>query len=276
MFHKINSIVFSIITLLALALIAAPHIQAAPDASVGENNPAVQYDTWHSWQDANYSNGAARGTWLAGETATFHFFGRTVIWVTEKGNPMGMAKVWIDGVDQGTYDLYAAAAQNKAMIRFTGLGNTNHVLKIEVLGQKNPAAVSSYVFVDAFLTDNTKAEDNSHRIKYNSWRGQKNGNATGGSYRASRAQDAAVKFIFTGTQVKWITAKGPNYGKAEVFIDNVSQGVVDLYAPNQKWQVKRTYNNLSNGQHSLEVRVLGQKNPAATNSAVVIDGFSFQ
>ena len=75
----------------------------------------------------------------------------------------------------------------------------------------------------------------------------------------------------------WITAKGPVYGKAEVFIDNVSQGIVDLYAPIQKWQVKRMVQEfVERGQHSLEVRVLGQKILPRANFVAVVDGFASQ
>lgn len=261
----------------ALTLLGSGNAHAAPAlVAVSENDRAVEYDTWHVWQDANYTNGAAHGTWLKDSTAQFRFKGTSVIWVTEKGNPMGMAQVWIDGVDKGTFDLYSATAQNKFSIQFRGLANTKHLLKIQVLGQKNPAAVSSYVFVDAFVANQQITEDSASAIQYNTWHGQKNLNAAGGAYRATRTPDATAKFIFTGSKVRWLTAKGPTYGKAEVLIDNVSKGVVDLYAPTQKWQAKFTYGGLSSGQHSIEIRVLGQKNPAATNSVVIVDGFGYQ
>jgi hypothetical protein len=233
-------------------------------------------DTWHAWQDVNYSNGAAHGTWLLNETAEYRFSGTSVIWVTEKGNPMGIAKVLIDGVDKGNFDLYSATAQNKVLIRFTDLTNTKHTIKIKVLGQKNPAAVSSYVFVDAFLEANGKVEDSSPLIKWNSWGGRTSANATATKYRMTRTTGAVAEFVFTGTSVQWITTTSPVYGKAEVFIDNVSKGVVDLYAPNQTWQVKKSYGGLSNATQSLEIHVLGQQNPAATNSLVVVDGFIYQ
>lgn len=274
---KFTQILFgATLLLLMLCGLETMSVAAAPELLVGENNKAVTYDFWQVWLDANYSNGAAHGTWLKDSIAEFHFKGTTVAWVTEKGNPMGMAQVWIDGADKGTFDLYSATAQNKQMIRFRGLGEGKHVIKIQVLGQKNPSAVSSYVFVDAFVVNGNIVENNSAAIQYNSWRGRKDVNALGGTFRVTRMPDATATFVFTGASVTWLTAKGPTYGKAEVLIDNVSQGIVDLYAPNQKWHVKRTYNNLSNAQHSIEIRVLGQKNPAATNSSIVIDGFAFQ
>ncbi len=267
---------FPALALVVFTLLSAAITQAAPLVTVGENNNAVKYDTWQVWTDPNYSNGAAHGTWLKDSTAEFAFKGTDVIWVTEKGNPMGKAQVAIDGVDKGTFDLYDVEARNKYAIHFRNLSDTKHVLTVKVLGEKNPAAVSSYVFVDAFIVNQQLIENNSHRIKYNSWRGAKHVNATNGTFRVTRTADATAKFVFTGTSVKWITTRGPKYGKAEVFIDNVSQGIVDLYAPVQKWQAKHTYTGLSNAQHSIEIKVLGQKNPAATNSFVVVDGFVYQ
>lgn len=267
---------FPALALVVLTLIGAAVTQAAPLVTVGENHNAVTYDTWQVWENPNRTNGAAHGTWLKDSTAEFTFKGTQVIWVTEKGNPMGKAQVLIDGEDKGTFDLYDVESDYQFPIYFRDLSDTKHVITIKVLGEKNPAAVSSYVFVDAFVVKQQVTENNSPRIQYNSWRGAKNVNATNGTFRVTRTADATAKFVFTGTSVKWITAKGPKYGQAEVFIDNVSQGIVDLYAPTNKWQVKRKYTGLSNAQHSIEIKVLGQKNPAATNSFVVVDGFIYQ
>src|SRR5258708_11520343 len=40
---------------------------------------------------------------------------------------------------------------------------------------------------------------------------------------------AKVTLSFKGTGVRWIGARGPQLGKAEVFLDGVSQGIVDAY-----------------------------------------------
>lgn len=86
---------------------------------------------------------------------------------------------------------------------------------------------------------------------------------------------AVAQIIFTGTSVRWIAANGPMYCQVEVFIDNISKGNVDLCARNQAWQVKKFFGNLANAQHSIAIHVLGQRNPAATNS-LVVDGCMYQ
>lgn len=98
-------------------------------------------------------------------------------------------------------------------------------------------------------------------------------NASGGSYHTSSAEDSENTVIFTGTSIQWVTAMGPLYGKAQVNIDGVSKGIVDLYSPTQKWQVKKTYSGLANTQHDIDIIVLGKKNTASTGKSVVTDAF---
>jgi hypothetical protein len=73
--------------------------------------------------------------------------------------------------------------------------------------------------------------------------------------------------------VQWITATGPRYGEADVTIDGVDQGVVDLYSASVNWQVAKTYSGLASGTHTIVVKVLGTKDPASTGTNVVVDAF---
>ena len=42
---------------------------------------------------------------------------------------------------------------------------------------------------------------------------------------------ARATFSFTGTSVRWIGLRGPQYGIARVFLDGAFQATVDLYSP---------------------------------------------
>ena len=81
---------------------------------------------------------------------------------------------------------------------------------------------------------------------------------------------------FTGTSVRWISAKNHNLGLADVYLDGVkvAEGV-DAYAPSkQHQQALFESDGLANGLHTLKIVVRGDKNPSAENSYVLMDGFS--
>ena len=54
--------------------------------------------------------------------------------------------------------------------------------------------------------------------------------ASGGYVGSSTSTGAKVRLTFTGTQASWIGTMASNRGRAEVFVDGVSKGVVDQYA----------------------------------------------
>ena len=74
--------------------------------------------------------------------------------------------------------------------------------------------------------------------------------------------------------MSWVTALGPKYGQANVVIDGVNQGTVDLYSPTQQWQVAYGYDGLTAGTHTIEVKPLGTKNASSGGMDVVVDGFN--
>ena len=57
-------------------------------------------------------------------------------------------------------------------------------------------------------------------------------------------------------------------------IDGVDQGQVDLYSAAAQWQVVESYSNLPEGQHTIQIKALGQKNPASGGTNVPVDAFS--
>ncbi len=79
------------------------------------------------------------------------------------------------------------------------------------------------------------------------------------------------RLAFQGTEITWFYTKAFNRGRAEVFLDGARQAAVDLYSRATVWQARTSYRGLPPGRHALEVRVLGQKHPAATDGAVDVD-----
>jgi len=208
----------------------------------------------------NASGSTYRASKVKNDKVSFKFKGALVTWVTRKGPDQGKTRVVIDGVSRGTIDLFSPTVQWKVPLAFGGLANVNHTLVIQVLGTKNASATDTNVTVDA--------------LKYNTWTCRGNTRASGGSYGFNVSMGAMVSLSFNGPSLSWITARGPSYGKAQVLIDGVNQGTIDLYAGKQQWDVVKTYSGLSAGWHTIQIKVLGTKNAASKGRTVVVDAFN--
>ena len=100
--------------------------------------------------------------------------------------------------------------------------------------------------------------------------------AYGGGVNHASASVARAQFSFTGTSVSWVAPKNADRGKATVWIDGVKVGTVDLYSPTeQPRKMVFTKNDIDSSQpHTMEVRVLDQKNASSSGTRVDIDAFA--
>ena len=234
----------------------------------------MQYDDWRGIKDKHASGGSYRASSEANDTVTFKFAGGAVKWLTRKGPAQGIAQVTVDGVAKCNCDLYNATDVWKFGKTFSGLGGGAHTLVITVTGNKNASSSDTNIVVDAFTVGTTTTQDKSYKILYNGWQGVKAGAASGGSYRVNGSAGGIASLNFVGSAIDWITAKGPGFGQANVYIDNVKQGAtIDLYNATSSWKVHISFSGLSGGQHTIEVRPLGTKNVLSSGTAVVVDAF---
>ncbi len=242
--------------------------------TVQENDPRAQYDAWLGVSDQGASGGTYRVSKVANDTARFTFKGTSVQWISKRGPDQGLASVTIDGVSKGFVDLYNATTQYQWSKRFGTLPNQRHTITIKVLGAKNPYSTGANVVIDAFVAGGTIFEDDDSAIRFDNWQSRSNVSSSGGTYRLSSSAGSINKFTFSGTEVEWVTAKGPSYGKANVFVDNLRiGGTLDLYSRTQQWQVVISFTGLAPGPHTIEIRPLGSKNPASNGKGIVIDAF---
>jgi hypothetical protein len=86
--------------------------------------------------------------------------------------------------------------------------------------------------------------------------------ASHGTVTWSDAAGADLTLHFTGSEV--IYTKAFNRGIAEILLDGVTQGTVDLYSPSIEWQTATPFRVGEAGQHTLQIRVTGRKDSAAT------------
>jgi Divergent InlB B-repeat domain len=237
-----------------------------------ESAVTVAYNGWRGITDVTASGGTFRYNTAANSIASFKFSGTAVSWVTRRGPGQGQAAITIDGASKGTVDLYAPTVGGYTKT-FAGLTNAAHTITVKVLGTKNAGSTGYSVVIDAFSVGTTMTQESARGITYNTWAGAASTNASGGEYRVSGSAGASSAFSFSGTGVDWITAVGPGWGKAEVYIDGVDKGLVDLYASTAHWQTVKTYAGLTPGSHTITIAVLGLKDTAATSTKVSIDAF---
>jgi len=116
-----------------------------------EQTSASLFGTWQSRNDTSASGYSYVRSSSSSAVATFKFTGKQVKWIAHRAGNHGIARVYIDGVLQGSVDLYAATTQWKSTVYDSGSVSYGlHELRIEVTGTKNAASSGKYVPVDAF------------------------------------------------------------------------------------------------------------------------------
>jgi GH25 family lysozyme M1 (1,4-beta-N-acetylmuramidase) len=242
----------------------------ATQTTVEQDSPAIAY----AWRSVS-KNGAYGGSYVvehrAGATASFEFPGRSITWYTAVGRAAGKATVRIDGSVEGTFDLYATHADLRVGRTFDGLGAGPHTITIRVLGRARASASDTQVVVDAFRAGGETVSNPDLRT---SWGSVADARASAGRLWSSDLARSSVKLTFSGTAVDWVTARGPDQGRARVSIDGLSVETVDNYAAQPAFGVTRSFEGLAEGVHTLRIVVLGDARPAADDELLSVDGFS--
>lgn len=236
--------------------------------SVEEDGAGTRY-AWGRAVDPHAIGGSFRWDRRAGASATYDFSGGTVTLFTVSGPAMGKARVRIDGAVTGTFDGFARTWSTGVKRRFEGFGPGPHVLSVEVLGTKRPAALGTRVAVDALRWGGRTRSDPPASSVH--WATTVDPGASGGTSAISDARGASAKLAFTGTGVALRTQRGPGMGKAEVWLDGALHKVVDLYAPAKSFATVPLASELADGPHAIRIVVLGSHRAASSGSAIVID-----
>ena len=240
----------------------------AQAVTVQENDPSVAIGGWRGANDTTATGGTYRSSASFGDIASFKFAGPTITWLTRQGPDQGVAAIFIDGVSKGTVDLWSAVQANISKT-YGGLARRTHTIKVIALSRVGGATT-----LDGFQVGGKFIDDTSLSVAYDAWVPAKSTKASGGTYISAATSSSFVSFDFRGRSVDLTTATGPNYGKAQIFIDGISQGVVDLFSTRQQWRVVKSFGGLAPGAHTIKVSVLGAKNPSSHGKNVVVDAFT--
>ena len=87
----------------------------------------------------------------------------------------------------------------------------------------------------------------------------------------SNVASNSVTVPFSGNKVELYTAKDAHHGIAAVSIDNGPETYVDLYAAARQNYVSVYNSILTEGNHTIKIRVTGTKNASGTGPYVVLD-----
>jgi hypothetical protein len=181
----------------------------------------------------------------------------------------------LDGVDLGAED---TSAPYEISWDTTTTYNGSHVLTAvarDAVGvQYNSDPVCVTVANSAPIE--TRVEDTDPSTNYTvGWIHHVEGRPfSGGTAAYSPKTDGRATFSFVGTSVKWIGFRGPQTGIALVFLDGNLVAQVDTYSPTEEVKaVIFSANGLQHRSHTLWIEVIGHKNPASTDSLVVVDAF---
>jgi hypothetical protein len=115
-------------------------------------------------------------------------------------------------------------------------------------------------------------DDLDARIEYwGRWDSGRFREALNGTITYSNGAGDLFRAAFEGAEITWVYTKAYNRGLAEVRIDGLRKGVVDLYSKEPVWQARSSFGGLGEGRHVIEVRVLGTRNAAATDCFIDLD-----
>jgi GH25 family lysozyme M1 (1,4-beta-N-acetylmuramidase) len=237
---------------------------------VEEDSPAISY-AWRRVSNAGAKGGSYAVEHRAGATASFAFAGGSVTLFTAVGPNRGKARVSIDGSAKGTFDQYAARPAFGVTRSFDGLGPGEHSITVRVLGRARGRATDTQVVADAFRAG---GELVSNPDLDATWGVVERGSASGGSLGSSDLARSSAEVTFRGTGIDWFTARGPDQGRAEVYVDGLLVRTVDNYATSPTFGVARSIGDLADGVHTLRIVVLATARPAATGALVSVDRFS--
>jgi hypothetical protein len=117
-------------------------------------------------------------------------------------------------------------------------------------------------------------DDSSAAIEYTGlWSHASFPAAAGGTESYSNDPGSVARLSFHGSEIAYIYTKTFNRGIAEVRLDGIARGEIDLYSPKVVWQARTSFRDLAPGKHTLELIVAGRKSAAAADQYIDLDAF---
>jgi hypothetical protein len=267
----------------AYSLVLTPQQQTPPGSGQPTSVDASAFTFAGTWGQANgvsdMFDGTANWSSTAGSTAVLHFNGTSVALHAVKDVDQGILAVHVDGAAETQVDDYAATRNASGTVWTSGtLPAGDHTMTVRVTGNRNPAGAGTVVALDyAVVTPAGAAQTASidgPAFTYAGTWGQANGisDMFGGTANWSSTTGSTAVLQFTGTSVALHAVKDVDQGILAVHVDGSAETQVDDYAATRNasgtvW----TSGTLPAGNHTMTVRVTGNRNPAGAGTVVAVD-----
>jgi FtsP/CotA-like multicopper oxidase with cupredoxin domain len=195
--------------------------------------PSTNGPTWFTFSTGSASGGSYARTTSTNASVIIPFNGTTLNIVSTKGTTLGKMDISVDGGAPVTVNLNNATTQYQQTVFSTGtLAAGMHWVQLT----KNSTEIASrYISLDRLevagtLVAVTKNEQTNAKLLYvpNPWSTFSTGSASGGSYARTNSTTGKVTITFNGIRFDWIATMGTTVRMANVSLDNVSKGTVNL------------------------------------------------
>jgi hypothetical protein len=124
----------------------------------GNTDGSTQH-TWGAVANAGAHGGSFVQEHNVGAAVAFTFEGESVDYIYTKGPNGGIARVYVDGIDKGTVDMYSATASFQQSATYAGLSPGWHTIFIKNERTKNAASGNFVLYLDAFRVGTTYYEN---------------------------------------------------------------------------------------------------------------------
>ena len=229
---------------------------------VNNTSNELTYSSSGNWStSSNRGTGAyqqdAQLTTVNDAYVEYSFTGSSIVFATSKASDQGDVEVFIDGVSKGTFSTLDAKHRQVQEIIYEAhnLPTGAHTIKVvKKSGQ--------YMLIDVFaskgtLSNLTKINNTDANISYVGGWGTDSSRGHGDysdDVAYTSANEEYFTYTFTGNTVKYIAPKASDQGNVEVFIDNVSQGVISTHSVTRQVQQEIfSTSALSVGSHTMKV-----------------------
>ncbi len=139
----------SLLGIVLVLLLAMPALAFGAPTVIDDTAFTYGGGTWLVYSDPGMSGGSNHYTATNGAWGEVTFTGTKVTFITTTGNNRGLARIYLDGVDQGTVNQYSTAIQYQQRLwTKSGLAPGSHTLRVVHPGSGGP-----YVEIDAIEVD---------------------------------------------------------------------------------------------------------------------------
>jgi hypothetical protein len=201
-------------------------------------------------------------TMVAGTTSSLTDVPVLLSWTASDVRGVVASQVLEESVDGGAWVPIPVATSTRSITRLLSWTNTYRyrVRATDDSGNVGTFSQSSVIDLDLY-------QESSNSVAYKGpWPQELSSSALGGRRRYSEKIGSTATFQFTGQAVVWVAVTGDR-GRAQVFVDGVDAGTIDLSSPTMtpRWLAfARTWPTA--GSHTIQLLVIGA-------TKIDLDGF---